>query len=163
MHALADDTAELMDAAQKAAKGASKVLAKVKDDVESWGPSPSDYCRPPSTWSVAAPLVKLLKDVQADATSLAQVFHEAERLARQMFAKVVPLIAASDEAQRTLLDMFEERKRGSLEQYRAILTRTRRDNTFSEFEIVSKRLQKKLEARRGALVTYQLDIGHVYQ
>ena len=45
--------------------------------------------------------------------------------------------------------MFGERKRGSLTQYKAILTRTRRDPTFPEFTSVSKRLQQKLAARRG--------------
>jgi len=69
-----------------------------------------------------------------------------------MFAKVVPLIATSDEAQCLLLDMFEKRKRGSLEQYRTTLTRTRRDPTFPEFKSVSQGLQEKLKARVGECV-----------
>ena len=76
----------------------------------------------------------LLNAVQADKASLATVFREGEPLAQQMLAKVVPLIAASDEAQRLLLDVFDEkRKRGSLEQYRATLTRTCRDPNFDDF------------------------------
>ena len=58
----------------------------------------------------------------------------------------------SEEAQRALLGCFEERKRGSLTQYRTILTRTRRDPTFPEFASVSKRLQQKLAARRDECV-----------
>ena len=40
----------------------------------------------------------------------------------------------------------------SLEQYRAILIRTRRDPTFPEFKRVSQELQEKLKARGGACV-----------
>ena len=155
----ADDTMRLaQEQARRAAKDTLKTLAKLEQDLngdaESWGavPSASTPCKPPSEWSAAAPLAELLKAVQADEASLATVYAKGERLARQMFAKVVPLIASSDEAQRLLLDMFEKRKRGSLEQYRAILTRTRRDPTFPEFKSVSQGLQEKLKARVGECV-----------
>ena len=156
----ADDTMRLaQEQARRAAKDTLKTLAKLEQDLngdaESWGavPSASTPCQPPSEWSAAAPLVKLLKAVQTDEASLATVYAKGgERLARQMFAKVVPLIATSDEAQCLLLDMFEKRKRGSLEQYRTTLTRTRRDPTFPEFKSVSQGLQEKLKARVGECV-----------
>ena len=145
--------------ARRAAMGAIKeTLATVEralnGDAKSWGavPSASTPCRPPSEWSAAAPLAKLLKDLQADQASLATVFREVQQLAKQMFAKVVPLIAASEEAQRLLLDTFEKRKRGSLEQYRTILTRTKRDATFPDFLNVSQGLREKLNARGGECV-----------
>jgi hypothetical protein len=144
--------------ARRAAMGAIETLATVElalnGDAKSWGavPSASTPCRPPSEWSAAAPLAKLLKDLQADQASLATVFREVQPLAKQMFAKVVPLIAASEEAQRLLLDTFEKRKRGSLEQYRTILTRTQRDPTFPDFLNVSQGLREKLKARGGECV-----------
>jgi len=158
IHSLEDLNFTLAQEARQAAKDTRKTLAMVdqqlKGDAKSWGavPSASTPYRPPSEWPAAAPLAKLLKAVQADEASLAKVFCEGEPLARQMFAKVVPLVAASDEAQRLLLDMFEKRKRGSLEQYRATLTRTRRDPTFPEFLSVAQGLQEKLTARDGECV-----------
>ena len=158
IHSLTDVTQRLAQEARQAAKDAPKTRARVeqelKGDANSWGavPSASTPYRPPSEWPAAAPLAKLLKAVQADEASLATVFGEGEPLARQMFAKVVPLVATSDEAQRSLLDMFEKRKRGSLEQYRATLTRTRRDPTFPDFLSVSQGLQEKLKGRDGECV-----------
>ena len=144
--------------AKKAAKGSPVSLAiaakALEADPKTWGavPSASAPFQRPSAWSVAWPLVELLKSVQADGASLTNIWTKALPLAQQMFAMVVPLIAASDEAQRALLGCFEERKRGSLTQYTAILTRTRRDPTFPEFTSASKRLQQKLAARRGECV-----------
>ena len=98
----------LAQEAREAAKDGLKTLERLenqlKGDAKSWGavPSASTPYRPPSEWPAAAPLAKLLKAVQADEASLARVFREGEPLARHMFAKVVPLIAASDEAQRSL-------------------------------------------------------------
>ena len=88
-------------------------------DAEKWcaDPPASTSFKRPSEWRAAAPLVELLKDVQADDARLGRVFREAEPLARQMFAKVVPLIKKSNEAKESLRITFQERKRGSLEQY----------------------------------------------
>jgi len=144
-------TEDAMRAVEAAPETLAKVTKALEAEPKTWGTVPSATARfqRPSAWSVAAPLVELLKSVQADGASLTKLWTEVLLLARQMFASVVPLIAASDEAQRALLDMFEERKRGSLTQYRAILTRTQRDTTFPEFSGVSKRLQQKLAARHG--------------
>ena len=132
-------------------------ITAIDAEPESWGviPSATSPFQRPSAWSVAAPLVEVLKFKGLEARgpiTKPNLEAEALPLAQQMFAKVVPLIAASEEAQRALLAIFEERKRGSLTQYRAILTRTRRDPTFPEFTRVSSRLQQKLAARRGECV-----------
>ena len=126
----------------------ANVTAALDAELMSWGaiPSSASPFQRPSAWSVATILVELLK------TRLTEVWAEALPVARQIFAKAVPLIAASDEAQRGLLAIFEERKRGSLTQYRATLTRTRRDGNYPEFTSVSRRLQQKLASRRGECV-----------
>ena len=72
----------------------TEVKQMLNGDAEEWGAVPlaSTSFKRPSEWSPAARLAQLFKTVQHDEARLAAVFREAEPLARQMFAKVVPLI-----------------------------------------------------------------------
>ena len=89
-----------------------KVTEALAGAPDLWGaiPSSSSVFKRPNAWSVASPLVDLLKLVQADGSrqgmaSFQVIWTHALPLGKQMFAKAVPLIAASDEAQRALRDI----------------------------------------------------------
>ena len=118
-----------------------------------WSPAPTstaDWVRP-AKQPAAAPLLAALKAAENEGpASLDAAWPILAPVGAEAIARLVVAVRASKPAKAVLLELYEQARKMSLENYRGALLRCRREPTFFEYENQSNKLRTALVERAKA-------------
>ena len=144
-------------------------IAKVSpflSGLEPWSPAPTstrNWVRP-AKQPAAAPLLAALKTAEKEGpASLDAAWPILAPVGAEAIARLVVAVRASKAAQAVLLELYEQARQMSLENYRGALLRCRREPTFFEYETQSHRLRKALAKRAEACRQLETSLPRLIQ